>query len=1007
MDNKHQQYYQQINKLVLSHLTPVLESKLDSQKRLIESAKSSLADYYANMDQEENKVEVLELLRKMKTLKESLAGSVNNMSSVTGEIDLDEEFSEYFSQLTEYADTLPEFILEDQSLDRFVPFTSDKIWIRIGKRFKKLALLVGWTPLRIANWFREKRGIAPKELRPWKHQVPLQGMIVYHFRDLLIEQLIDMVQAINRSIAASANELYTVESGLDQKFAGMLGESPKEGFTLPAPADDSIDEVLRRVKELSDSIGAMTSNRLERLYGMFQLNYEMVGTIELSTSNFGKKGLDTAHKLAKRAYSGTMTGWQNTLSVLSDRYSFDHELFQTRFSNLEQYIFVSQKLDTRISEKILNEIDKISVFLQARQQQLASVSTIGEGFKKMLKEIRFETSRFLKRAIPDCILLIREQEIPALIESLETKTKAQVSRLSEKRSLVKNINYEHAIKGSEIHKIAPRELITFEALPEYLNTIQTLKQDADEVIESTQQQLMEIANIFDFNLETALAAIDDESQHDEAKNMSIEGVERAYSRLQDIVEGLKQLVATGDKTIHEGVGDFNQRIMALNEIDQVFDTQVRIAKAKAVEKTKALRTQFVGRFKKFFPRLITNVKRQGLMVYKRYRETSKRYGIVSQTQLLSAEVSGFLSDTEKTLKNLPFVYQRLFEVTPLDNLYFYENRPLASLSLKKAYENWESGHFGATSLIGESGSGVTTLIYFFMKDLRSKLPIIHLGTSNQIHTTPEFFEFLKSGLEANEIVDTDSAVNYLNQLKSQHIVILEDLEHLFLRKVNGFVCIKILLELINRTDKNIFWLITVNEYSYQYLARTINIDQYFSSNIQLKPLKPDQITSMILKRHRVSGFSIIYRPHKIDRKNKRFQKMSEGEQQEYLQKEYFTTLNRIAQSNIMLALVYWLRSIKEIQNDEIYLRSIKGIDFSFLTELSEDKLFTLHAMLLHDGISISDHATIFQQTLEESKFSIFPLFDAGIIEHKEGLFYINPLLFRQVVNLLKDKNILH
>ena len=135
--------------------------------------------------------------------------------------------------------------------------------------------------------------------------------------------------------------------------------------------------------------------------------------------------------------------------------------------------------------------------------------------------------------------------------------------------------------------------------------------------------------------------------------------------------------------------------------------------------------------------------------------------------------------------------------------------------------------------------------------------------------------------------------------------------------------------------------------------------------------------------------------------------MNESEQQDYLQKEYFATLNRIAQSNIMLALVYWLRSIIEIQEDEIFIRSIKGIDFSFLTELSEEKLFTLHAMLLHDGISISDHATIFQQTPEESKFAIFPLFDDGIIEHKEGLFYINPLLFRQVVNLLKDKNILH
>ncbi len=91
----------------------------------------------------------------------------------------------------------------------------------------------------------------------------------------------------------------------------------------------------------------------------------------------------------------------------------------------------------------------------------------------------------------------------------------------------------------------------------------------------------------------------------------------------------------------------------------------------------------------------------------------------------------------------------------------------------------------------------------------------------------------------------------------------------------------------------------------------------------------------------------------------------------------------------------------------MYLRSLKAIDFSFLTKLSDEKLFTLHAMLLHDGITIKDHSTVFQQALKKSKLIILPLLDDGIIVHKEGRFYINPLLFRQVVNLLKDKNIIH
>ena len=1008
MNYHHQQYYDQINELVLAHLTPSLVKKLEGQVALISKAKNSLAEYHANIDPEDDKVEVLEMVRKMKTLKESLAQSVDGIAVTSQDIDLDEDFDEYFTELKKYTDTLPESLLEYQNFDRFQPFPNDTFRIKVGKRIKSWALILGWIPQRMANWVRNKTNKPVNELMPWKHHIPLKGLVTYHFRDLLVEQLIDMMQAIKRAIAASTHDLYEIEAGLDQKFASMIGEDNQDGMVVNSTNhSDSIDQVLARVNELAESIPGMIANRMERIFSMFQTNYEMVGTIELPNKHFEPSGLEAAHQHAKKAYGKTMQGWQNTLAVLSDRYNFDHELFKTRFTNLEQYLFVSQKLETRISDKILGEINQVSEFLSTRQQQLEVSSTQDADFKKSLKEIRFEISRFLKQSIPACIQLIREQNIPALLENLETKTKNQVSQLSETRSMVKNISYEHAIKESDINKIAPKDLITFEALPDYLDKIQSLRIELTELIESTQQQLMEISNICDFNLETALAALDDESQHDRAKSMSIEGIERAHSRLQDIMEALSEVATTGDKTIHAGVGEFNNSITALNEIDRAFDTQVRIARAMAVEKTKAFRTHLLDQLRRIVPRLITNLKRRGLMLYKRYRETSQKYGIGSPSQVLNAEVSGFLSDTELTVSNMPFVYQRLFEISPLDNMYFYEPRQQATLGLRKALENWEEGHYGATALIAETGSGATTLIHFFLRELKSTIPTIQINTSQQIYSRDEFFQFFQKELEIDALTDTDGLVNYLNQLDGKRIIILEDLEHFFLRKVNGFECIKILIELITRTNQNIFWLTTINEYSYQYLVKTANIDDYFSYNIMLKPLRPTQVTSLVLKRHRVSGFNIGFRPHKLDRKNSKFKKMDEDQQQEYLQKEYFANLNRIAQSNITLALIYWIRSIKEIDEDVMYLRSLKGIDFSFLTQLSDEKLFTLHAMLLHDGITINDHSKVFQQTVKESKLIILPLFDDGIIVHKEGRFYINPLLFRQVVNLLTDKNILH
>jgi len=1008
MEPRHQQHFNDIQDLVLTHLTPVLTNKLEAQKQFILQVKQTLSNHLTNAPAEETRVERLEMLRDIKIRKELLAKMVNEMILIPEEVALNQEFEQYFTALQTYAESLPESLLDEQSLARFQQIPNDKLKIKVGKTIKNWGLHLGWIPYKIINWVRVKGNKAPKPLKMWKHEIPLRNMVIYHFRDLVVEQLVEIVQTINRVIAASTYELYKIEAAESRNFAMLLGENgDQQKIAPPDVQKDILEKILSRIEELSHSIPGITASRLERIDWVFQINYELVGTIELPVKTFNESGLSNIHQRASSYYQNTMSGWRNTLSVLVDQYNFDHELFHARFTNYEQYLFFNQKLESRICHKILGNIDQLFTFLETRQQKLTIASNEDEGFKKALNEIRFETSRFLKGAIPECIQNIREQNIPMLVENLETKTRNEIAQLSEYRSVVKNISYEHAIKDSEINKIAPKDLITFEALPQYLKTIQKVQTDISTVIESTQQQLMEISNICDFNLETALAAIEDASQHDKAKSMSIEGIERAQSRLQDIAEDLKEIVPKAEKTLRQGLEDFNKHIMALDEINEVYDTQVRIAKARAVERAKAMRQEYVARFREFIPRMITNTKRQGLMLYKRYRDTTQRYGIGSSMQSLTAEIAGFLADTDKTVRNLPFVYQRLFEISPLDNVYFYEPRPRINLDLKKAYENWLEGHYGGTALIADAGSGATTLIRFFLDELKSPFPVIWLETKKQIYESKDLYKFFSKTLDADGIDSTELLVNYLNDLDGKRILVLEDLEHFFLRKVNGFDCIRIFIELLTRTNKNIFWLMTVDRHTYQYLTATTGIDDCFSYNIDLRPLKPEQVTSLVLKRHRASGFSVKYKAHKIDRKNVKFKKMSEEERQAYLQNEYVSILNQFVNGNASLALIYWIRSIAEVKGDVMYIRSLKGLDTSFLTKLSEEKLFTLDAMLLHDGITIDGHAKVFKQTVEKSKLTILPLFDDGLVVQKDERYYINPLLFMQVVNLLKDRNILH
>ncbi|MEJ2618431.1 MAG: hypothetical protein P8Z35_25975, partial [Ignavibacteriaceae bacterium] len=111
--------------------------------------------------------------------------------------------------------------------------------------------------------------------------------------------------------------------------------------------------------------------------------------------------------------------------------------------------------------------------------------------------------------------------------------------------------------------------------------------------------------------------------------------------------------------------------------------------------------------------------------------------------------------------------------------------------------------------------------------------------------------------------------------------------------------------------------------------------------------------------------------------------------------------------NISLALLFWLRSTKEVSGDTITIGSLRDMDFSFLSSLETSKVFTLHSLLIHDGLTIESFSIINNLPEAQSRLMLLVLLDDGVIIHKQGLYKINPLLYRQAVNLMQAKNIIH
>ncbi|MBT8386142.1 MAG: hypothetical protein KJO12_01920, partial [Ignavibacteria bacterium] len=168
-----------------------------------------------------------------------------------------------------------------------------------------------------------------------------------------------------------------------------------------------------------------------------------------------------------------------------------------------------------------------------------------------------------------------------------------------------------------------------------------------------------------------------------------------------------------------------------------------------------------------------------------------------------------------------------------------------------------------------------------------------------------------------------------------------------------------------------------------------------------------QIIDIVLKRHRVSGYDIYFEAPDNLRSNKKFQKISESEKQIQLEKTYFSLLNKFADSNISLALLFWVRSASAISGDKITIGHLPKIDFSFLSALSNEKIYMLNLLVIHDGLTEEDVSSINGISAEINRRLLSSLEDDGILVRRNNLFLINPLLYRPIIQVLKSKNIIH
>lgn len=899
--------------------------------------------------------------------------------------------------------------------EKFKPYTlnkKDQLFLLI----KKLGLNTKFTlkvqQKKLFNIFRRLLKMKLLGLDTFqRRRIPYKLMLDYYFGIQLPQALEKSFQDLMQLRSLVLLDLWQFDQDFETEIQNQLLENKTDQIQLDSEVTlikDVVEKQKQRLNDLSIKLKNDIGIVILEHFQMLDKALLCVDTPELPRKKFYANEIKNRRKLAYTSIDLENQKWSNTHTTLIDDWSLDLEIAQLYFTVLDDYTNLHSKISKFIDEHLSLNIEQLNEFITSSSKRIQDNAATAKTLTLVLKEERSNIkNEFIDKILAKTIKKL-SGSINQDLEKFKTRTVNLINNVSEKRSFIKSKNYERGIRSSEINWLSPKELLNFEALPHFEASIKNIKQFIDDNMKKARFKLLALGTVSDFSLESAQIMLQKKKGALKSTvQVAEEGLSRALIHLDEATELMDEIKKEPQEQLHQTITAFNNEIQKLKNIDTILELNLQIVKIKAIERSKKLRKDAMAWVLNIIPKTIAFFKKHISGTTGYIAEVKKYLGISVEKVKISHELPEFIRQTELALKKLPFVYQRLYQLTPTDEDRFFVSRQAELESLGKAFSDWNKDRFVTTALISEKGNGATSLIKIFLNKTETEIPIIHLSTDRKIYNKEAYLTFFAEILKVDKFESNEEIIDLLNNRSDSLILILESLHHFFIKTVNGFKCQKMLFELMSRTSKKVFWIGTYTIHSWEYLKKTVDVSEQFTREVHLQKFNGESLDEVIFKRNNLSGYKIIFEPSRESRNSKSFQKMDENEKQVFLRKQFFIELNQMSNGNVSLAQLYWLRSTCSVSDDTINIGSLREIDVSFVKDLPGEHMFAMHTILIHDGLKLEDYARSFNIPESKCRNILIPMLEKGLLIRPKEKFNINPIIFRQVVSLLKSHNFIN
>ena len=365
-------------------------------------------------------------------------------------------------------------------------------------------------------------------------------------------------------------------------------------------------------------------------------------------------------------------------------------------------------------------------------------------------------------------------------------------------------------------------------------------------------------------------------------------------------------------------------------------------------------------------------------------------------------------------RGLPAEYLAHFDFSTLNDEGLCIGFDEEFVHIRSAIERWQQKRVSSFVIYGHRGAGKSTLLNMAQRHLFVDQPVTYETVTQKMTTTEALVEYLAKllGFPAGNGSDAVAEVLLAGPRRA---ILLDDCHHLFLRNIGGLEAIRYLFWLIAKTNNHLLWGISFDKSSYDFLNQVLPLRELFHVHVALEERNSEELRRLMMARHNRSGVSLHYVHDKRNEKALRRQMKALRQQhrsaranpQEALELAFFDSLATACAGNVIVALFYWLRSLRVEDAGRYQVRPFEALDLSLIWEFSQEHVFILAALLQHGTLTAMELGQILDTNRIAIRLELEILANLNVLQldPKTDKFEVNPVVQKTACNMLRSRNL--